>query len=450
MSAAFAPKRRGLRDFTRTALALAAAAATAPGCSGAGGAVPRVARTTGAEQARASQVPPAYAPRIVAYVNCLCGFGVGSSGGACLQQPDPTVNQVKAWEEAGRSPITHYAIAFLSFRGARITTDDASVWNAGPGSSEDFALDDRLRAALQAAERNGKRVLLSIGGEAGSERFLAFWRAFGAGSAERVPRMRAELLRVAQRFSAQNGLRVDGYDVDLELGARYAPDSPQYLSTRDLINAVPEPYQVSFAPQVANGLCAAPAPGDALGPEVALGGACDAQAGSGEAWSLAQLDRDCTRADGSPKLAYFGVQYYNAEQDQCCGGGQGAGAMVRGTAQHYVNLANGWPAGAWPAFAGVGANRLVLGKPACSGCAFSNYLALEDMHALLAALDRRLSRPMGGLLFWDLCRMLGRGGSLCVGGHCQPSWGGEHALQNLQSLQQGMAALNPAPDPSPR
>src|SRR5262245_23506307 len=49
--------------------------------------------------------PPAAEParkqRLVAYVNCLCGFGVGASEGACAAEPDPAVNQVKAWEASG-------------------------------------------------------------------------------------------------------------------------------------------------------------------------------------------------------------------------------------------------------------------------------------------------------------------------------------------------------------
>jgi hypothetical protein len=31
---------------------------------------------------------------------------------------------------------------------------------------------------------------------------------------------------------------------------------------------------------------------------------------------------------------------------------------------------------------------------------------------------------MGGVLFWDLCRLFGNKGTLCVSGTCQPSWGG--------------------------
>src|SRR5213595_1425413 len=54
-------------------------------------------------------------PRVIAYVHCLCGFGVGTSHDACLDEPDPNVNQVALWEERGASPITHYAIAFLVF-----------------------------------------------------------------------------------------------------------------------------------------------------------------------------------------------------------------------------------------------------------------------------------------------------------------------------------------------
>jgi hypothetical protein len=268
---------------------------------------------------------------------------------------------------------------------------------------------------------------------------------------------------MVRTFASQNALTPDGVDVDIELGGTYAPTSDKYVATRDLINAIPEDLLVAFVPQVGNGLCAAPVVGDPLSPTVALGGQCTQPMNGDDApWSLARLDQDCVRSDGTPRLDYFGIQYYNAGTAECCGGGGDATAMVRGTAQHYKNFANGWPAsgdladpnnpwhayqwypGPWAAFAGTGARRLVLGKPGCRGCAGSNYLDLAAMKDLLASLDGRLKQPMGGILLWDLSRIFSKGGSLCVSGTCQPSWGGTDPLQNLTDLAAQMHALRPA------
>src|SRR5450432_3644341 len=300
-------------------------------------------------------------PRLVAYVNCTCGFGAGTQGTTCLGMPDPTVNQVKLWEDAGQSPITHYVVSFLSFKGLDVQSDPGGIWQNGGGSATDFALDPGLRAALLSARAHGKKIMLSLGGEAGSSGFLAWWSAQGAGTAARVAGMRAKIAAAVDTFQRQNLL--DG-------------------------DATP--------------------------------------------WTLARLDQDCIRAGGGPRLDYFGIQYYNAGQAECCGGGADAPSMIGSTAQNYVNLANGWPApgnladpanawhqyqyfpGPWAAFAGIGADRLVLGKPGCQGCAGSNYLSLDDMKALLARLDGKLDKPMGGVLFWDLCRLFGDRGTQCV------------------------------------
>jgi hypothetical protein len=128
--------------------------------------------------------------------------------------------------------------------------------------------------------------------------------------------------------------------------------------------------------------------------------------------------------------------------------------MVTSTVQNYVNLANGWPIysdadwhayvnypGPWAAFDGIGADRLVLGKPGCQGCAGSNYLDLAAMKRLLAQLDGRLHKTMGGVLFWDLCRLFGDKGPACVSGTCQPSWGGPDVLENLTALKMQVSAL---------
>jgi len=402
-------------------------------------------------------------PRLVAYVNTLCGFGIGSDNGTCLDDPDPNQNHILAWECAKKSPITHYVLSFLSFKGAEIQTDPGSIWANGGGSTTDFALHPNLRIAMLAARAAGAKIMLSLGGEVGSNGFLSWWSAQGGNSAARVTMMRSRIAAVVGVFATQNGLPADGIDVDIELGGAYAYGSDKYVATRDLINAVPEDLLVAFVPQVGNGLCAAPVVGDPLSPTVALGGQCmQPMNGDDSPWVLARLDKDCVRSDGSPRLDYFGIQYYNSGAAECCGGGGDAAAMVRSTAQHYKNLGNGWPAagdlsdpanpwhayqwypGPWAAYAGTGTTRLVLGKPGCRGCAGSNYLELAAMKDLLTNLDGRLTGPMGGILFWDLSRIFSKGGSLCVSGTCQPSWGGTNPLQNLTDLVAQMRALRPA------
>jgi hypothetical protein len=401
-------------------------------------------------------------PRLVAYVNTLCGFGIGLDNGTCLDNPDPDRNHILEWECARTSPITHYVLSFFSFKGAEIQTDPGPIWANGGGSTTDFALHPNLRAAMLAARSAGAKIMLSLGGEVGSNGYLAWWTAQGANSAARVTMMRTRMEAMVRAFVAQNGLAADGIDVDIELGGAYAPTSDKYIATRDLINAVPDDLLVAFVPQVGNGLCAAPVVGDPLSPTVVLGGQCTQPMNGDDApWSLARLDRDCVRADGSPRLDYFGIQYYNAGAAECCGGGGDATAMVRSTSHNYKNLANGWPAagdlsdpnnpwhayqwfpGPWAAYAGTGSERLVLGKPGCQGCAGSNYLDLAAMKDLLTSLDGELSGPMGGILFWDLSRIFSRGGPLCVSGTCQPSWGGTNPLQNLTDLVAQMRALRP-------
>ncbi len=400
-------------------------------------------------------------PRLVAYVNCLCGFGIGSNGGACLADPDPNVNHIKTWEAAGTSPITHYVISFLSFSGAEIQTDPGEIWANGGGHTNDFTLHANLAGALKAAQSHGKKVMLSIGGEVGSSGFLSWWRGLGATSAARVAAMRSELEAVAQKFETANGVRADGFDVDIELGGVYDYTSDKYTATRDLINAVSDSRLVAFVPQVGNGLCAAPVVGDPLPPPAVLGGQCSQPVnGDDTPWVLARLDTDCKKGDGTPKLDYFGIQYYNSGTAQCCGGGNDPTSMATSTIQNYANLANGWPAsgdttqannpwhqwayypGPWAAFGGIGADRLVLGKPGCQGCAGSDYLDLATMKTLIAGLDGKLKKTMGGILFWDLCRLFGNTGPQCVSGTCQPSWGGRDIFANLTDLKARMGALH--------
>jgi hypothetical protein len=399
----------------------------------------------------------------VAYVNTLCGFGIGPDNGTCLDSPDPNENHILAWECAGKSPITHYVLSFLSFKGAEIQTDPGSIWANGGGSTTDFTLHPKLRDAMVAARAAGAKIMLSLGGEVGSSGFLSWWTAQGATSVARVTMMRSRMQSVVSAFAVQNAIPADGIDVDIELGGVYAYGSDKYIATRDLINAVPDDLLVAFVPQVGNGLCAAPTIGDPLSPMVTLGGQC-AQPMNGDdtPWSLARLDKDCVRSDGTPRLDYLGIQYYNAGAAECCGGGSDATAMVRSTSQNYKNLANGWPAsgdltdpnnpwhayqwnpGPWATFAGTGPQRLVLGKPGCQGCAGSNYLDLAAMKNLITSLDGRLMGPMGGILFWDLSRIFSKGGPLCVSGTCQPSWGGTDPLQSLTDLVAQMRALRPA------
>jgi hypothetical protein len=195
-----------------------------------------------------------------------------------------------------------------------------------------------------------------------------------------VSRACAKVLTAVGLFTTQNEVGVDGIDVDIELGGGHGYASDKYQSTRDLINAVPDDLLVAFVPQVGNGLFAAPVIGDPLPPPTVLGGQCmNPVGGDGTPWTLARLDQDCLRA-GKPKLDYFGIQYYNAGEAQCCGGGADVPAMIESTTQNYVDLANGWPTpgdlsqatnpwhayqyfpGPWAAFGGIGADRLVLGK----------------------------------------------------------------------------------------
>jgi hypothetical protein len=392
-------------------------------------------------------------PRVVAYVNVICGFGAGARNGECLAQPDPTVNAIQQWEEQGTSPITHYVLAFLSFQGQSLQTDPGEIWASGGGSTTDFTLEPHVAAALAAAKAHGKKVMLSIGGAAGSSGFLSWWTALGASSG--VAAMGTEIQRVADAFQKANGFAADGIDVDIELGGAYALGSQDYVSTRDLINAIPSSFLAAFVPQIGNGLCAAPVAGDPLTPSQVLGGECSTSSSdSDSAWALAHLDLDCVRGDGSPKLDYWGIQYYNAGQATCCGGGPDTPTAIQSIAQNYKNLANGWPAsdattdpnnawpGPWPAFSGLGADRLVLGKPGCQGCAGSDYLAPSDMQTLIASLDGKLAKPPGGFLFWDLGRLFGDTGSQCVSGTCQPSWGGTNdARATLANLKAQLAAL---------
>ena len=169
----------------------------------------------------------------------------------------------------------------------------------------------------------------------------------------------------------------------------------------------------AFVPQIGNGLCAAPVVGDPLTPPDVLGGQCQQPVnGDDSSWVLARLDKDCKKADGTPKLDYWGIQYYNAGQAACCGGGVDDASQVTSAYQSYKNLANGWPAsgdttqasnpwhqwayypGPWAEFDGFGADRLVLGKPGCQGCAGSDYLDLGGMQSLIGQLDHKLTKTM--------------------------------------------------------
>ena len=92
----------------------------------------------------------------------------------------------------------------------------------------------------------------------------------------------------------------------------------------------------------------------------------------------------------------------------------------------------------------AGADRLVLGKPGCQGCAGSNYLDPAAMKDAFAKLDGKLAKPMGGVLFWDLCRLFGNKGPQCVSGTCQPSWGGGgDPRPGLAAIRAQMMAIKP-------
>jgi hypothetical protein len=402
-------------------------------------------------------------PRMVAYVNVLCGFGIGTgaNGSECLANPDPTVNYVQQWEDAGTSPITHYVLSFLSFQGGEIQTDPGEIWKNGGGSTTDFTLEDHLKAAMTSAHAHGKKIMLSLGGEVGSSGFLSWWTGLGATSADRVTAMRAKLQHVADQFASANGVAADGFDVDIELGGVYQYGSDKYVATRDLISAIPPSFLAAFVPQIGNGLCAAPVVGDKLPPPTVLGGQCQQPVnGDDSSWVLARIDKEATRADGSPRLDYWGIQYYNAGEAACCGGGTDAPSMADSTVQTYVDLANGWAAsgdttnpsnpwhawayypGPWAAFDGFGADRLVLGKPGCQGCAGSDYMDLAGMSDLIGRLDGKLAKKPGGILFWDLGRLFGNSGTLCVSGQCQPSWGTGDVRANLATLAGKLGALH--------
>jgi len=308
-------------------------------------------------------------------------------------------------------------------------------------------------------------VILSLGGQTGSSSYLSYWSSKGTTTADKVSGMRTDLMNVALLFFQQNPpLQVDGFDVDIELGGGYSYTSDKYTATRDLINAVPDNFTVAFVPQVGNGLCAPPNLGDPLNPSDTLGGQCMEPPADGTSWTLARLDQDCKKASGEPKLDYFGIQYYNAGQAVCCGGGASNSQAIQSTQQNYKNLAGGWPEvtasemadptnpwhqwqwypGPWASYSGMGSERIVLGKPGCQGCAGSNFLSTNDMLSVITGLDGKLNGTMGGLLWWDLCRLFGNTGGFCVSGSCQPSWGGTDIQTNLDSLYTAMKNLKRA------
>lgn len=99
-----------------------------------------------------------------------------------------------------------------------------------------------------------------------------------------------------------------------------------------------------------------------------------------------------------------------------------------------------WP-GPWESFEGIGADRLVLGKPACHGCAGSNFIDMVHITNMLQSIGRELhghSQPFGGVLLWDLCRMFGTAGKFCVGDHCQPAIGSGDVGEGLTALYTSM------------
>eukprot|EP00041_Stephanoeca_diplocostata_P008846 m.132610 g.132610 ORF g.132610 m.132610 type:complete len:458 (-) comp17504_c0_seq6:2361-3734(-) len=408
-------------------------------------------------------------PRMVAYVNCACGFGFEKlqhnawSYDVCGADPNPGENTVLGWEQAKSSPVTHYVLSFLSFSGSDIQTDAGSIWADGGGSRTNFTLTRSISAAMAMAKSNDKKIMLSIGGETGSRNFLDYWSAKGSTSEERIDAMHSDMSAAIAQFESHNrGVTVDGVDIDIELGGGYTMDGSKWVATREIIEAVPEELLTAFVPQVGNGLCAAPVEADlhAFGftPVDVLGGQCMSPAASGAPWSLALMDAVVKRSDGSPKLDWLGIQYYNAASAVCCGGGLNETESVFSVVQNYKNLALGWPEvtvedmenasspwapyrwwpGPWAGFDGVGADRLVLGKPACHGCAGSNYIDAGIMKSLIAAVRHSLGdsgESFGGILFWDLCRLFGTSGGFCVGDACLPSWGSEdgvlHGLQEL-------------------
>jgi hypothetical protein len=65
------------------------------------------------------------------------------------------------------------------------------------------------------------------------------------------------------------------------------------------------------------------------------------------------------------------------------------------------------------------------------------------MKDLLGRLDGKLAKPMGGVLFWDLCRLFGNKGTLCVSGTCQPSWGNGDPRGGLSAILADLRAIRP-------
>merc|ERR1719272_515917 len=108
---------------------------------------------------------------------------------------------------------------------------------------------------MAVATKNGKKVMLSIGGELGSSAFLDYWASKGATTGNRVNNMRQDIIDMVEAYEYQNrayNLQVAGIDIDIELGGGYETNGDKYAATRDLINAVPEALLVAFVPQIGN------------------------------------------------------------------------------------------------------------------------------------------------------------------------------------------------------
>ena len=278
--------------------------------------------------------------------------------------PDPCgLNLLEDWESKNMCPVTHYMLAFVvGDSSGKLTMDQAMQLN---GVTTDTTLINAtvLRIMLL-AQKNGKKVLLSMGGDKMGGSNSSVWLAFvnkNGGADKAADRIIAFLdhIKVIQ-FLTMDGVdfdyeppgRVPKTDVqmivDLTKALRIAIDkwyvnpNPSTPGLRAVISHAPQPPYICVPN---NGCTVVPSMAD-----------CDADlancAGAGY-WYINEHAGDA--------IDFYFIQYYN--NDYWDGVGTNTEIGARHVVNHVIGLTQGQGG-----FKPIPIEKIVVGKPACIDC----------------------------------------------------------------------------------
>jgi chitinase len=227
--------------------------------------------------------------------------------------------------------------------------------NPPDGKNGDQLLNSTVVGIMKTAQNNGKKVILSMGGDAMGGPNTGTWKAFvdASGSAAQAAGNIGQFL---DNIKAVQGITLDGIDFDYEPRGSVPADNLQVIV--DLTN---ETRKVLDNWQAGSLLTHAPQPPYICVPDngctnVPTKAECDADksncAGAGY-WYINEY--------AGHSIDFYFIQYYNNNYWDGVGSNTAIGAHH--VAKHVVGLTKGQGG-----FKGIPVEKIVVGKPACEDC----------------------------------------------------------------------------------